>query len=187
MTPRIGWGILVLVACLECGCRTPSQQRSEARHAKHTIRNNAYSLLHELLSQQKNVGLVLIIKNEGDRLNAVVRQIAKDSNQGAKLIEQFAAEDETISLADTWLPPAESAAREEIASVTRRGLLHEGGDLFEFNLLIAQSQALPYAEALAKVAAEHESHTSKAEALKQLGTLMHQRHQEVVALLRSRR
>ncbi|MBN8249596.1 MAG: hypothetical protein J0L84_19420 [Verrucomicrobia bacterium] len=185
MVSRPGLGLIALIAALFCGCHTPARHRSDERHAERTIRSNAYSLLYQLLSQQKNVGLLLVIKSEGDRINAVVREIARDSTRGARLIEEFAAEDETLLLDDTWLPPAESAAREVLADAMRRDLLRENGKSFEFHLLIAQSQALPYAAALAEVAAGHESRPSRANALRELGAGMRQHHQEVLTLLQS--
>jgi len=127
MVFRWGWTVAAFGAFLLCGCHTPTKTQGTRRHAERTIRSNAYSLLHQLLSQQKNLGLLLLIKSEGDALNAAVREIAKDSNQGARLIEQFAAEDETLVLDDTWLPPAETAARDTLAASMGRELLKENG------------------------------------------------------------
>lgn len=185
MLSRHGWGLIALIAALFCGCHTPARSRSEERHAERTIRSNAYSLLYELLSQQKNLGLLLIIKSAGDRIDTVVREIARDSNRGARLIEDFAAEDETLLLGDTWLPPAESEARERLADAMRRNLLGESGEPFEFYLLMAQSQALPYAATLAEVASAHENQPSRSNALRALGAVMRRHHQEVITLLRS--
>jgi len=50
--------------------------------------------------------------------------------------------------------------------------------------MLAQSQALPYAAALAHVAADHEPQPSRAESLRDLAGRMQHHHQEILALLR---
>jgi hypothetical protein len=143
-------------------------------------------LLHQLLDQQKNVGLLRFIKREEDDVKKVVKKIAANSAAGAKLLEEFARHDPPINLGDIQLPPGEAATREAIASTKKKELLGQTGDEFELSLLLTQLQALSYAWHLAKVAAENEPQPDRARALSGVSKDMKNLYHEVFVLLLSK-
>ena len=118
-TMKIIFSLLAfLAAVMLTGCQSPKAAASVAGNV--STRNNAYSLLHQLLSQQKNVSLLRFIKSEPADLKKLINQIAKTSGAGAKLLEQFAKDDPSINLDDLRLPPGEVATRDAIVPPSRR-------------------------------------------------------------------
>ena len=154
--------------------------------AAQSTRNNCYSLLHQLLDDQKNVSLLLFIKREEDDVKKLVKKIAANSAAGARLLEEFARHDPPINLDDIRLPPGEAATREAIASTRKKELLGQTGGEFELTLLLTQTAALSYAWHLAKVAGENEPQPDRARALAGVSEDMENLYHEVVGLMLSR-
>lgn len=178
--------VTVSLACILTGCQSPKERAQPGSNAAQFTRNNCYSLLHKLLSDEKNVGLLLFIKREEDDVEKLVKKIASNSAAGAKLLEEFARNDSSIRLDDIRLPPGEAATRDAIASTKKKELLGQSGDRFELSLLLTQTQALSYAWHLAKVAGENESQPERAHALAGLSKDMENLYHEAFALLLSR-
>jgi hypothetical protein len=151
-----------------------------------TTRNNCYSLLHQLLNDEKNVSLLRFIKREQDDVKKLVKKIATTSGTGAKLLEEFARHDPSINLDDLRLPPGEAATREAIAATRQKELLSQTGGEFELSLLLTQAEALSYAAHLAKVAGENESQPDRARALAGVSEDMANLYHEVFVLLLSK-
>jgi hypothetical protein len=177
---------LIAVACVLTGCPSPKAKAPSGSNAAPSTRNNCYSLLHQLLNDQKNVSLLRFIKREQDEVKSLVKQIATKSAAGAKLLEEFAKHDPSISLDNIGLPPGEAATREAIASTKKKELLGQTGDEFELTLLLTQTEALSYASHLAKVAGQNESNPERARALAGLSEEMQNLNHEVFTLLRSK-
>jgi hypothetical protein len=151
-----------------------------------STRNNCYSLLHQLLDEQKDVSVLRFIKSEHYDVKTLVKRIATTSGTGAKLLEEFAKDDPSIRLDDLRLPPGELAARDAIASTKEKELLSQTGDKFELTLLLTQTEALSYAWHLAKVAGENEPQAERARALAGIGGDMQELYHEVFQLLLSK-
>ena len=58
--------LILLAAAILTGCQTPKARAPRASDAEPATWNNCYSLLHQLLNDQKNVGLLRFIKREED-------------------------------------------------------------------------------------------------------------------------
>lgn len=185
MIPRMLAGMF-LVACVLTGCQSPKSRAPVASGAATAARNNCYSLLHQLLEDEKNVSLLRFIKREEDDVKKLVNKIAADAAVGATLLEEFARHDPSIRLDDFRLPPGEAATREAIAATKKQELLGQKGDAFELGLLLTQAQALSYGWHLAKVAGANESQPDRARALAGLSEDMENLYHDVVRLLRSR-
>jgi len=174
------------VACVQSGCQSPKTVRPSEMSAVQSTRNNCYSLLNQLLNEEKNVHLLLIVKREKKDVNILIKKISDASSTGAKLLEEFAKKDPSIKLDEIRLPPGETATREAIASTKKKELLGRKGDEFERTLLLTQIQALSYAWHLAKVAGENESQPDRANALAGLSKDMENLHHEVFVMLFSK-
>ena len=179
--------ILTLLALLApvagglTGCQSPPA--APPPRAGVSLRNNGYSLLHQLLAEQKDVGLLRFIKPEHADVKNLVKRIAAASGTGAQLLEKFAADDPSIRPDDFRLPPGELATRAAIAATKQKELLRGTGDVFELNLLLTQTEALSYAWHLAKVTAESEPDSARAHALAGISTDMEKLYREVFVLL----
>ena len=154
--------------------------------AEESTRNNCYSLLHQLLDEQKNVSILRFIKREHSDVKNLVKKISANSATGAKLLEEFARHDPSIKLDDIRLPPGEVATRDAIASTKKKELLSQTGDEFELTLLLTQTEAVSYAWHLAKVAGENESQPDRARALAGVSKDMENLYREVFMMLRSK-
>lgn len=175
---------LLLAASLLTGCQSPQAGAPIPRGD--STRNNCYSLLHQLLAEQKEVSLLHFIKSEPGDVKILVGRIATTSGTGAKLLEEFAKDDPSIRLHDTRLPAGELAARAAIASAKEKELLHQTGPEFELTLLLTQTEALSYAWHLAQVAADNEPQPERARALAGVSADMQSLYHQVFVLLLSK-
>jgi hypothetical protein len=175
---------MLSVACVLTGCQSPKASSPSGSSA--STRNNCYSLLHQLLDEQKDVSILRFIKPEHSDVKNLVKKIAANSAVGAKLLEEFAKDDPSIRLDDIRLPPGEAATRDAIASTKQKELLSQTGDEFELTLLLTQTEALSYASHLAKVAGENEPQPDRARALAGVSEDMRNLYHEVFVLLLSK-
>jgi len=178
--------VMFSVACVLAGCQSPTVRSPAESSAAQSVRNNCYSLLHQLLADEKHVSLIFFIKREEDDVEKLVKKIAANAATGAKLLEEFARHDHSIRLDDFRLPPGEAATREVIAATKKKELLGQTGDAFELSLLLTQAQALSYGWHLAKVAGESDPQPERARALSGLSEDMEKLYHEVIGLLLSR-
>jgi hypothetical protein len=175
--------VVLSAACVLTGCQSPKAKAPSVNSP--STRNNCYSLLHQLLDDEKDVSLLRFIKSEHSDVRNLVKRIATTSGTGATLLEEFAKDDPSIRLDDIRLPPGELATREAIASTKEKELLGQTGDTFELTLLLTQTEALSYASHLAKVAGENEPQPERARALAGLSGDMQNLYHEMFALLLS--
>ena len=127
--------------------------------------------------------MLRFIKREHTDVKNLVKRIATTSGTGAKLLEEFAKDDPSISLDDIRLPPGELATRDAIASTKQKELLSQTGDEFELTLLLTQTEALSYGWHLAKVTSENEPQPDRARALAGVSKDMENFYHEVFVML----
>jgi hypothetical protein len=181
------WLVLTLsAACVLTGCESPKANAPSRGGIAQATRNNGYSLLHQLLDEQKDVSMLRYIKREHSDVRNLVKKIATTSGAGSALLEEFARKDPSIILDDIRLPPAEVAVREAISSTKKKALLGQTGDAFELALLLTQTEALSYAWHLAEVTGENETQPERARALAGVSKDMQNLYQEVFDLLLSK-
>jgi hypothetical protein len=177
-------GIALLAAIT--GCQSPRPVQGESS-STHSIRNNAASLLYQLLDEEADVAKLLIIKRDRAELHRVIKSISIRAKEGHQQLARLASEDSTLDLKHTNLPPGDKAARDAISKKRAGDLLRASGAEFEFKLLLTQVEALGYAEHLAKVAALDEPNAAHARTFTDIATQMHQSYEEVIALLKAAR
>ena len=177
---------MLSVACVLTGCQSPKAGSPPVSSAAQSTRNNCYSLLHQLLDEQKDVSILRYIKREHSDVKNLIKKIAANSAAGAKLLEEFARHDPSIKLDDIRLPPGEASTRDAIASTKEKELLSQTGDEFELTLILTQTEALSYAWHLAKVTGENESQPERAHALAGVSEDMQNLYHEVFMLLLSK-
>jgi hypothetical protein len=177
---------MLLAAGILAGCQSPKAMSPRESSVAQSTRNNCYSLLHQLLNEQKDVSLLRFIRPERSDVKQLVKKIATASGAGAKLLEQFAKDDPSINLNDIRLPPGEVATRDAIASTKEKELLGQSGGTFELTLLLTQTEALSYAWHLAEVTEKNEPQPERARALADISEDMQNLYHEVFVLLLSK-
>jgi hypothetical protein len=181
--------VTLSITCLLAGCQSPgalSQYSHSKSRAPQSLRNNCYSLLYQLLEQQKDVSILRFIKPEQSDVKKLMIRISTASGTGAKYLEEFAKADPTINLNDIRLPPGEVATRDAIASTEKHKLLGQTGDTFALTLLLTQTEALTYASHLAKVAGQNEPNPQRAHTLAGISEEMENLYNDVFTLLLSK-
>lgn len=164
--------IVLLAGGLLMGCRSPQPSSLAAEPNTIVVRNNSYSLLHQLMDEQKDVSILRFIKPEHADIKNLTKQIAAASKAAAQELEAFAKRDPSIRLDDTALPPGEIKTRDAISKTKEKNLLTQTGRKFDLTLLLAQAEALSYASHLAKVTAAYETDPERVRALKDLEAQM---------------
>jgi hypothetical protein len=180
-----GW----LAAAVFCGCasvqKTVPPPVAATDSKKIELRNNAVSLLADLLDQEKNVSKVLIIKRNTKELGEIIKAISRTAGAGAEQLKTLAANDPSLNLHALELPPGEKATRAAIAKTKEHELLFSSGENFEFNLLLTQTDALSYGSHLAGIAAENSPFPEQAEAFHALDVALNDLWQQVITRMRS--
>ena len=151
---------------------------------KVAVRNNAASLLYDLLGQEKNVSKILLIKKKAPAFETLIKDISKTADDGEKQLDRLAKDDPAFDLHETRLPPGEVASREAQSKEQEHTLLAAKDQTFEFDLLLAQAQALDYTSHLAGVAAENCTMPDQERAFKTLETDLNGLYMQAVAQMR---
>jgi hypothetical protein len=193
---RLGNTLFLTAVCAVCGCQLlekqsekqsppPDMTQSERPiDYKQHVRNNCASLLYSLLSDEKNLSKLLIVKQESDQLHSLVKNISKFAGDGARELEQFTGKDGAFDVHVSGLPSGEAVTRESVSKDQGHELLEAKGADFEFKLLLTQVEALNYGAHLAKVAAENESASDRIQAFARMQTEMESLRDQVRAMLR---
>jgi hypothetical protein len=185
---RFLWAFLFCAGFL-CGCAnfqtTASDEAPTTDTEKIALRNNAVSLLYDLLGDEKKVKEILIIKRKNAKLDRLIDAISDSSSDAAKRLQQMAKEDPTLNLHALKLPAGEIATRHAIAKTEEHELLLSSGENFEFDLLLTQVDALSYGWHLAGIAAKNSPRPEGALASMEISTAYKDLHAQASAMLKS--
>ena len=191
-------GILLCGAALVvvCGCANvqktetaavpaaaPTMKASEVR--KLETRNNAVSLLYDLIQDEKNVDKILIIKGGSKEFDGLIKAIAQTTRDSGTRLEQLAADDPQMKLHALELPSGEKATREAIAKTKEHELLFSSSSNFEFDLLLTQVDALSYGWHLAKIAGENSQRPEEVRAFVEISAALANLYQQAVEMLKA--
>ena len=187
--PRWVLAVAFVGGALLQGCATAGTTASPAAASVDSstlaVRNNAASLLSQLLGQEKNVSKVLIIKHASRELSGLIKAISTAAADGGKRLKGLAQDDPTLDLRRQELPAGEKASRDALGKTEEHELLMSSGVDFEFTLLLTQAQALNYGSHLAKVAAENSEDPEEADAFLTMSRTLDQLLTQVKAMMRS--
>ena len=143
-----------------------------------------YALLFKLLSDEKDVSKLLMIKHENRALHDLIKEISTVAGEAHKSLKDF-AKATPINVEDQQLPAIESAARESISKEKAKQLLGAKGDDFQFRLLLAQNEALTYGRHLAFALAKGEPDPQRREFLESVASRLDQLESRVLKMLTS--
>ena len=183
----------LFIICALCACQSsrprsapqpPEAATPAGKDFDAPTRNNALALLDDLLSDEKNLSKILIIKHNSDELGKLVEDISKTAGTSAKMLESQAQSDPGVNLKRTDLPLGETAARKAISKTKEHLLLHSKDAEFQFQLLLTQDEALNYGAHLAMVVADNQTNPDRTRDFLRLSAQLRDLHEQVLALLR---
>jgi hypothetical protein len=179
------FGLAAGLFCGHASAQKSAPPEAATDRSKIEVRNNAASLLADLLGDEKNVSKILIIKHNSAELGRLIKAISKTAGDGAEQLETLAKNDKTLNLHVLQLPPGEMATRAAMSKTRERELLFSSGAKFELSLLLTQTTALDYGSHLAKIAADNSSSTEQQRKFHSLDVALSGLLQQVVAKLRA--
>ena len=180
--------ILVLAAgiVLFCGFGWFKKAKKAAAPPEQTIQAQdlpaGYALLFKLLSDEKDVSKLLIIKHENRALHDLIKEISNVTGDAHKSLEKF-GKTAALNLKDPQLPVIETAARESISKEKAKQLLGAKGDDFQFRLLLSQDEALTYGRHLALAITKGETEAARKEFLESLAARLDELQDRVMQML----
>jgi hypothetical protein len=177
-------GTLIACALAVTGCSTIQKVLPTAAWHKARVRNEVYSLLYQLMSQDSDVAKILIIKHADSPVADVIKEIASACGQARKELDSFHENDRHLSLAMTNLPQVEQQTRAAIDSTVTKQLLTFSGKTFEHRLLFTQAEAMNYAAHLTNVLREQEDNANRKNFLATLSERCTSLHDKVIDLLK---
>ena len=186
---RAGLGLLLGIVLMGCATKPPTvapETNVPSRDSRLAIRNQGYSLLYKLLSDEKNVSKLLVVKNENSDVGELIKKIARTTGEGAKELEAFAKGDPHLHLNMDGLPVAEKETRELIAKTRAKELITKTGEKFEMRILLTQIEAMSYGSHLAVVVQSHDTDESRRKFLGDLSQQLQELHQAIIDLMHER-
>jgi hypothetical protein len=186
---RAGLALLLGIVLTGCATKSPTvapKTNVPSRDSRLAIRNQGYSLLYKLLSDEKNVSKLLVVKNENSDVGELIKKIARTTGEAAKELEAFAKGDPHLHLNMDGLPAAEKETRELIAKTRAKELITKTGEKFEMRILLTQIEAMSYGAHLAVVAQSHETDESRRKFLGDVSQQLQELHQAIIDLMHER-
>jgi hypothetical protein len=178
--------VIFLSGCAATTTKPPEPAPVTAQDQRFAIRNQGYSLLYDLLSDQQNASKLLIVKKENADLGALVKEISRVSKEAVQGMEAFAKADSHLHLKMPGLPLVEQQTRELIAKTKTKELLSKGGEKFEVRFVLAQAEALTYGAHLAAATIGNETDPKRRAFLSKISEDYQQLHQRIIDLIHAR-
>jgi hypothetical protein len=139
-------------------------------------KNEGYSILYKLMSQESDVAKIFIIKHASDQVGNVVKQVAATCQAAKAQMDEFPKKDNRIEYDVSDLPYMEQSSRDLAQKADTTALLGHSGKDFELELVFTQAQAMMYAHDLCDALASNEDDplrkTFLTDLSKQTGRLM---------------
>jgi hypothetical protein len=123
--------------------------------------NQGYSLLYQLMSDEKDVGKIFILKSADNPVKSLVKEIGAAAQSAKQRMDELAAADKQIAYDVPDLPYIEQRGRDLQAKDDEHALLFSSGKNFELTLLFTQAQAMDYATQLCKSLDETEKNPDR--------------------------
>lgn len=178
------YGTLLAGTLVVAGCATVQKVIPTVAWHQARVRNEGYSLLYQLLSQESDAAKILIIKHVDPPVADLIKEIASTCDQAKKNLEQFRTKDRHLNFEVPNLPEIEVKTRAAIQSTETKQLLFSSGKTFEVNFLLTQAEATNYAAHLAQVLRDQETDIFRKKFLDELAQRCTTLHDKVLQLLK---
>jgi hypothetical protein len=143
-------------------------------------RNQGYSILYKLMSDESDVGKILIIKDVDDPVKSTIKQISGTCTDAKNQLDEFQKQDGHLEFDMPDLPRRESKTRDLEAAVDEHELLFSTGKTFELRLLLTQLEAMRYGEQLCKALAAVDDNPQRKDFLSKLGDQLGKYHDSLM-------
>jgi hypothetical protein len=180
---------LVTLLLLGSGACTPnhpapaSSGSSSEDDVSYRARNEGYSILYKLMSDESDVGMLFWLKHADDSVTILVKAVGERCQAAKKQMDQFAASDKHIQLNAADLPEVEQKCRDLEADEKRHELLSSSGKEFELYLIFSQAEAMSYADNLCVAMEKVEDNPIRKKFLVELGKQAGDFHERFMKLL----
>jgi hypothetical protein len=164
------------------GCSSPPTPPPDTGGSIHE-RNQAYSLLYKLMTDESDVNKIFILKSASDPLKNLIKEIASAAQSAKKQLDTFSSPDSRIDFNLTDLPQLEQRSRDLQAKEDEHTLLFSSGKDFELNLIFTQLEAVDYGKQLCKALLEKESDPTRRTFLSNLANQCDGFHDRLMKLL----
>jgi hypothetical protein len=181
---------LIFCAMALVGCASSSKKPSNPNvFAEHIDlqRNEGYSLLYKLLSDESGVGKIFILKHADDSVGNLVREIGNFCQTSKKQLDDFSKSDGSLKFDAPNLPKIEQESRDLTAQKDEHELLTSSGKDFELRLIFTQAQAMDYAAEVAQALTGHEDQPARQAFLKDIARRSADYHARLMDLLTFKR
>jgi hypothetical protein len=148
--------------------------------------SEGYALLYDLVSREKQISLLSIVKKESPELKSLLERISEASKATVTELDTLARMNPPLNLKVTHLPKIELAARESIDKTTSKEIMRTKGVDMEFNMVSSQLAAMNYAAHLARSLATVETNTPRKEFLQRTDRRFSALHGQVHTMLLTR-
>jgi hypothetical protein len=182
--------VAIVVLLLAVGCATPTKPPEpvavSAQDQKFAVRNQGYSLLYQLVSDEKDVSKLLLVKKEAPDVGGLLKDVSRVSGEAARQLEAFEKADAHLHLKMTGLPVAEQQTRDLISKTKAKELITKAGEKFEVRILLSQAEALSYGAHLAVVTQSYEENPDRKKLLAKISEEYQGLHQRLIDLIHAR-
>jgi hypothetical protein len=148
--------------------------------------SQGYALLYDLVSKEKRVNLLSMIKKESPELKSLLERVSEASKTTAKELEALAKLNPPLNLKLTHLPRIEEAARESIDKETSKTILNSEGVHMEFTMVSSQLAGMNYAAHLARSLAAGEPNPQRKVFLQRTDRKFSDLHRQMYNMLYAR-
>ncbi len=180
------WIVSLLFVLGACATKPPQAPVFTAQDQQFAVRNQGYSLLFKLLSDEKDVSKLLLVKKEQPDVGALLKKISEISGAAAKQLEAFSKADPHLHLEMDGLPLAEKQTRDLIGKTHAKELISKSGDKFELRILLTQAEALTYGAHLAVIIQGFETDSARQKFLADTSQRYQELHQSLIDLMHTR-
>jgi hypothetical protein len=146
-------------------------------------RNQGYSLLYKLLSDDAGVNKILYIKHVDEPLASLIKQIASACQDATKQMDEFPKLDKQIEFDVPDLPKVEQESRDLTSKSDTFALLGSSGKDFELYLIFTQAQAMDDATHLSQAMFPREDNPARKDFLTNLAHQCDDFHTRLMKLL----
>jgi len=153
-TVRTQLGLLVTALALT-GCAESAKPPS-ANGGIFRQKNEGYSILYKLMTQESDVAKIFIIKHASDQVGDVVKQVAATCQAAKAQMDEFPKKDKRVEYDVPDLPFIEQGSRDLAQKADTKALLGRSGKEFELELVFTQAQAMMYAHDVCEALASDE-------------------------------
>jgi hypothetical protein len=185
-TSRLSIALAMIWILSGCATSEPDAKGDAPANVKLAELSQGYALLYDLVSNEKRVNLLSVIKKESPDLKSLLERVSEASKATAKEMETLAKLDPPLNLKVTHLPRIEEAARDSIEKETSRAILNSEGVRLEFTIVSSQLSGMNYAAHLARILAAVDPNPQRKQFLQRTDRTFSDLHRQMYNMLYAR-